>query len=319
MEPHSLVCISIEKAFGSTNFAMVPQNRECAVKRWCFTIFNYTQQRYDELKTSLIPISEYVIIGKELCPSTNQPHLQGYVSFKRKCRFAQAKSRIDSQAHIEPAKGTPRQNFEYCSKSGDYWQSGEMPRYGRGSDIKSNNRKEASEAFIKSMDENNLEGFVSQYPHYYMFHGHNLMSNYYSLKSPIDRPDIKCFWIYGPTGVGKSKISHEILPNAYIKDHTKWWHMYRLQTDVILDDLTGTVPVSSLLNWFDRYKCTVETKGSCIPLYAKRVIITSNFSPSEMYILHAQALERRFKVYQALDNNDITTIKFDILTELALI
>ena len=84
------------------------------------------------------------------------------------------------------------------------------------------------------------------------------------------------------------------------------------EKDVILDDFGPQgIDINHLLRWFDRYKCTVETKGSMVPLYACNFIVTSNFLPSvvfrvlkyrhlsdEVYEDHPQlpALMRRIKL-----------------------
>lgn len=79
-----------------------------------------------------------------------------------------------------------------------------------------------------------------------------------------------------------------------------------LEVDCIIDDLGPKgIDINHLLRWFDRYKCTVETKGDMVPLYVTKFIVTSNFSPEEVYkneddcsIPHVQmpALRRRMKV-----------------------
>jgi len=53
-----------------------------------------------------------------------------------------------------------------------------------------------------------------------------------------------------------------------------------LELDVIIDDFGPKgIDINHLLRWFDRYKCTVETKGDIVPLYATTFIVTSNFNP----------------------------------------
>jgi len=74
-----------------------------------------------------------------------------------------------------------------------------------------------------------------------------------------------------------------------------------LEKEVIIDDFgPNSIDINHLLRWFDRYKCLVETKGGMVPLYADKFIITSNFTPEEIYtsqdgIVHKQlpALVRR--------------------------
>lgn len=89
------------------------------VRRWCMTINNYTdkqfalaQQFFDEKK------SQY-IIGKEIGKENGTKHLQIYVEFPNGISLTRLK-KVFPTAHLEHAKGTKQQNFNYCSKDGDY-------------------------------------------------------------------------------------------------------------------------------------------------------------------------------------------------------
>jgi len=60
---------------------------------------------------------KYAIFGRETCPKTGKPHLQGFVSLhKEKLLTGIKKLFPDGFAHLEIAKGTCKQNKDYCSK-----------------------------------------------------------------------------------------------------------------------------------------------------------------------------------------------------------
>jgi hypothetical protein len=51
--------------------------------------------------------------------------------------------------------------------------------------------------------------------------------------------------------------------------------------------------------WSDRYGCTGETKGGMIPLKYILIIVTSQYSPDQIWrdrIEDLEAIERRFKI-----------------------
>lgn len=105
---------------GSTGSASpVILKRTTAAKNWCFTLNNYTD---DELKALCLlgkTGSNKFIIGKEIGKECGTPHLQGYISFGKKCRPLEIKD-LTKRIHWEKCKGSQKQNIEYCSKDGSY-------------------------------------------------------------------------------------------------------------------------------------------------------------------------------------------------------
>lgn len=89
---------------------------------WCFTVNNYTEEEYDELKTQLTQQAHRFIMGLEHL-EVGTPHIQGYAWFKSARTLKQMKI-INGRAHFEKAKGKPSQNYEYCSKEGKIVEQG---------------------------------------------------------------------------------------------------------------------------------------------------------------------------------------------------
>lgn len=85
----------------------------------------------------------------------------------------------------------------------------------------------------------------------------------------------------GRTETGKSRRAwDEAGMDAYPKDpRTKFWDGYRAQKHVVIDEFRGSIDVSHLLRWFDRYPCVVEIKGAATCLVAEKIWITSNLHP----------------------------------------
>jgi len=91
-------------------------------RRFCFTTFTVdTLPVFDE------STMHYMIVGKETCPTSSRLHLQCYVEFKNKRTFNQARAALPEGAHLEVARGSQKQNIDYCKKDGDYNE------FGRGS------------------------------------------------------------------------------------------------------------------------------------------------------------------------------------------
>ena len=99
------------------------------------------------------------------------------------------------------------------------------------------------------------------------------------------RVERTCYVFWGRTGTGKSRRAwDEATDLAYAKDPcTKWWCSYKGQENVVLDEFRGSIGISHLLRWLDRYPVCVETKGGSEPLVASKIWITSNLDPQNWY------------------------------------
>lgn len=95
----------------------------------------------------------------------------------------------------------------------------------------------------------------------------------------------KVYW--GPTRVGKSRKAWEEAGfDAYPKIPTiKFWDGYRPDEHkhVVIEEFTGTIDITHMLRWLDRYPVLVETKGSGCVLKCEKIWITSNIDPREWY------------------------------------
>lgn len=106
-----------------------------------------------------------------------------------------------------------------------------------------------------------------------------------------------CYWIYGATGTGKSRVVRERFPSVYNKAQNKWWDGYIGQKEVVIDDLDTTCLGHYLKIWSDRYKCSGEIKGAIVPLANDVLIVTSNWSIEELFEKEPKMvapLQRRF-------------------------
>lgn len=86
-------------------------------RKWCFTLNNWTDEEYNQLILDFGTKAQY-ILGKEM-GEEGTPHIQGYLEFKNPISFSSMKKKIP-RAHLEKSRGSTRQNYDYCSKDGDF-------------------------------------------------------------------------------------------------------------------------------------------------------------------------------------------------------
>nr|QTE03329.1 MAG: replication-associated protein [Anser anser CRESS-DNA-virus sp.] len=102
-------------------------------RAWCFTINNDT---FDDLDMLLEAEFVYCIFGFEM-GENETPHIQGYIYFENPREMKGIKKKVFPRAHLEIARGSPEQNYEYCSKDGEYYEFGEKPSgQGHRTDLK---------------------------------------------------------------------------------------------------------------------------------------------------------------------------------------
>lgn len=96
-------------------------------RSWCFTLNNYTEEDVTALRVFYQAGSvRYLIIGREV-GQEGTPHLQGYIVLHNARTLRGLKTILGDRYHLESSKGNSDQNYEYCSKDGDFEEHGERP------------------------------------------------------------------------------------------------------------------------------------------------------------------------------------------------
>lgn len=224
----------------------------------------------------LPPRVRYIRGQLECGNGTGYLHWQLLVIFERSVRLSAVKSVFGVGVHCELSKSEAANSYVWKDETaviGTRFELGSKP-------IKRNSAKDW-DAIKSSAISGNLDDIPSDI----------YVRCYSSLKRiAVDhlRPDpivktVKVYW--GITGSGKShKAWDELGLDAYPKDpRTKFWDGYSGQVSVIIDEFRGSIDISHILRWTDRYPVIVEIKGSSVPLRATTIIFTSNLHPKDWY------------------------------------
>ena len=256
-------------------------------RNWCFTLNNPSDEEIAALPTELGALgvqdtpwsSATHLVYQHERGENGTHHIQGYT------RFASQKSltfvrRIFSRAHWEPARGSPKQNLEYCTKLesrlgpdpvilGDF---GGRAASDGGTYLK---RDQFIDLIAATPDLPN-DQIIAKGGLAILATQPNLLGNVRGLlKSNARRAGITCELYYGFPGSGKSRLADEFYPNAYRKSPGMWWDMYAGESVVILDDVDGDfMPIGDLLRTLDRYPLHVPVKGGFVALAATTFIRT---------------------------------------------
>lgn len=86
-------------------------------RRFCITLNNYSTEEYDKLIDYMT--TRLFVCGKEIGKNNFTPHLQIYLESKTPIKFNTLKN-LNNRMHIEKAKGNRKQNYDYCTKDGDF-------------------------------------------------------------------------------------------------------------------------------------------------------------------------------------------------------
>lgn len=241
----------------------------------------------------------------------------------------------DKQGNYQSCK-KPIDVIQYVSKAGEYITYNIDPtKYIKQS--KSHTTVQSKGIFKQITDEitkdTDYRDILDKYPDICLQHGKKIKDYINDVKT-AQKPKYRDWQMeveyhYGETGTGKSRYAfkdynpetHYVLRKA--NGDAVWWDGYTGQETIIIDDFTPKAyKLSYMLNLLDRYAMTIDIKGGSTQLLAKKVIITSNYQPEDLYTgelckEHRKALLRRFtkivpyikeNTEQSLSTEDTETI-----------
>ena len=222
-----------------------------------------------------------------MCPTTQTPHLQCYFRLKNDSSLENLVKKFDSflgyknTIAFKIADGNAAACRTYCAKENSFVEYGESPLgQGKRSDL-----KEVSDLILSGANMNDIA--MSHGPSFIKYH-----NGIAKMISTISKPRdwvTEVYWLWGPTGSGKTRWVHETCDrqDLYVKDGTnKWFCGYTGQRNVLFDDFRPCteIPFSRLLRLLDRYSMMVETKGGTVNFNPHRIFITTPKIPSETFL-----------------------------------
>jgi len=281
----------------------------------CFTINNPTEDDIELLHNGFEDgFFNYVLCGLEKGEKKGTPHLQGYAEMPEQNRLKAIRSYMPRAAKIQERKGTQSIASNYCKK-GEMLKS-EWNRLGpdgqklreKGLDFGKNYievldigkpKKQGSRGDLENIQEELLAGVplhevIWRCKNYQQAKFAELLYAQPQVKKPVRNWMTEAYIYWGVANAGKThKCMEEAEAYAKLNNyrvwHTsmnlQWWTGYNGQEVIIMDDFDDSkCALGMLLDLIDKKAMKVNPKGTAeVELLAKRVYITSNFSPFEWY------------------------------------
>lgn len=262
-----------------------------------WTLNNYTDEEVALVKALDV---KYLSFGFEV-GEQGTPHLQGMFVLKKEKSLSACISWIHSTlprvANIQQVKKL-HEAIEYTQKDGNFVEQGTRP-------MTQAQKGEANAERYRVAFEAAKDGRIEDIP------ADILLRNYSSIKHiqrdfmPLDTASLTSldnYWIYGPTGTGKSRgvLEHFGEGALYRKGCDKWFDGYRGQDTVLIEDMDEShkYMMQFMKIWTDYYPFIAHSKGSMSKLRPRRFVVTSNCHPDDIWPegTHLEAIKRRFKI-----------------------
>lgn len=267
---------------------------------WCFTLFMEDDDEDVARITWLAATPDcpplnwqeckgfrYMKYQVERAPDTGRLHLQGFICLTYPMRLGEMKRHYSERAHWEVSRGSFKENDAYCSKPASRmcgpFEAGDKPQGGAS---KTRDRWLAVQEMAKqgcSRDQILME-MPELAP---QCRGIDALIESTRPLCEISRA-IKVFYIYGPTGVGKTHHALTQFPNACLVRGAyvagKSFDQYNYEKVIVFDEWSPLEWPLTLMNALtDKWKCPLQCRYNNKYACWDTVVITTNVRPEECY------------------------------------
>lgn len=267
------------------------------ISRFVFTLNNWQQEEYDWMTKEFAPATRWFIVGKET-GAQGTSHLQGACILGSQWTFSKLKTLTGfKRAHVEAMRGKPEDSLAYCTKEdSNAFVFGILPTPGKRNDIHVAAERILGGATIRDLAMDAEVGAVA------VVKFHKGLTILRSLTRPARTEKPIVIWLWGPTGVGKTRCAFKcgrlLCRERQLGDSSiwissgglRWFDGYDGQLVAIFDDFRAK-HVSSFaffLRLLDRYTTSVEFKGGFVDWQPGFIFITCPYDPATAFRTRAE-------------------------------
>jgi len=238
----------------------------------------------------------YYCMADEVGGNENTYHTHLFLLFSSPVRFSTIK-RAFSSSHIDKSRGTAIENRNYVFKQGKWKDTSKSEtnlsethfEYGEIPDERPGRRTDLSELYQAIRDGLNNSEILETFPHHMINLSHIDRTRKIILEDKYRTTwrDVKVTYIFGKTGVGKTRtvMEHFGYDNVYrISDYHHPFDGYNQQSVLLLDEFNSQFRIQNILNYLDGYPlelpCRYSNKIACF----EKVFIISNLPLQKQYV-----------------------------------
>lgn len=279
----------------------------------------------------LHPLFRFIIFQGEEA-ETGTKHLQGYLELKGSRTFKFIKKHfLGPHAHIEQADGNSKQNIHYCTKP-NMLPSGApceclhcndarkiiaeghpnwLPEYHRGKPAMTLSGEAYWDTILDAIKKKTpIAALIDEHPQTIAHlprikQLQRLMRQEERVNKKVEHPDkdkreIKCVWIYGSPGTGKTQAVWDLFPDLFVCGSFKNAFDFYMGEKTILWDDFYPIDLEYFLKLTDIWPVILSCRYEDNYARWNEAFITSNFQPLDLYkeakTVHQKALLRRLIV-----------------------
>ena len=261
-----------------------------------------------------------------LCDEQGQTyHTHIYVCYENAVYFSTMKNRFPT-AHIENVQGSSSENRDYIRKEGKYLNSDKkdtnipetFEEWGEIPQDKATKNETVSEQVLEMVINgcSNVE-IINTFPSYgtKVNQLNTLRQEILNDRYSKEDRNVKVTYIFGDTGSGKTRFVMSSYDYTDIYKVTNYEHPfdnYNGQKVLLLDEFRGGLPISDILQYLDRYPCTLPARYTDKVACFTEVYIVSNEDLSEQYINIQKEKPESYKAFLRRINKVLHFKKNDI-------